>query len=108
MALVSKKLLVMDAVISLNRRTFNERLALLDKDFERWIASLQLLFLVRACSCGRGGMTLCTEIKKGRVKGNKYSRCKKRECSKKLGFYSGTFFEKTSLSLKDVFCLSSY
>ena len=53
-------------------------------------------------------MPLCTEIKKGRVKGNKYFRCKKRDCSKKLGFHSGTFFEKTSLSLKDVFCLSSY
>ena len=55
-----------------------------------------------------GGISLCTEIKKGRVKGNKYFRCKRRECRKKLGFYSGIFFEKYNLSSKNVFCLSSY
>ncbi|VDD84977.1 unnamed protein product [Enterobius vermicularis] len=53
-------------------------------------------------------MTLCTEIKKGRVKDNKYFRYKGRECRKKLGFYNGTFFQKTSSSLKDVFGMYSY
>ena len=55
----------------------------------------------------RGGMTLCTEIKKGRVKSNKYFRCERRDYRKKLSFYNGTFFKKLNLSLKDVFCSSS-
>ena len=84
-------MLNMDAFISLNRRTLDRRPTLPDDDSKRWMASLQLLLLVRVCLC-EGGVTLCTEIKKGMVKGNKYYRCKKRECSKKLGFYSGTFF----------------
>ena len=97
----------MDCLLSFNRRTLKEKLALLDEDFEAWMVSLHLLFMVRVCSCG-AGMTLCTEMKKGRVKGNRYFRCKRRECRKKVGFYSGTFFEHSKLSLKDVFCLSAY
>ena len=53
-------------------------------------------------------MTLCTDIKKDRVKGNEYFRYKRRECRKKLYFYSGAFFQKFNLSLKDAFCLCSY
>lgn len=70
--------------------------------------------LVRVCSYGRGGGRVippCTEIQKGRVKGNEYFKCKRRECCKKLCFYNGTFFEKSNLGLKSVFCffcLSSY
>ena len=52
-------------------------------------------------------MALCTEIKKGRVKGDKYFRCKRKECRKKLGFCSTTFYEKSNLSLKNVFCMPS-
>ena len=61
----------MDALIALNRRMLDERLTLPDDDFERWMASLQLLFLVRVFSCGEGEgvMSLCTKIKEGRVKG---------------------------------------
>ena len=45
----------MDAFISLNRKTLDEKLAFSDEDFERWMASLQLLFLGRVFSCGGGG-----------------------------------------------------
>ena len=81
----------MDCLLSFSRRTLEERLALLEEDFEAWMVSLHLLFIVRVCSCG-AEMTLCTEMKKGRVKENRYFRCKRRECRKKVGFNSGTFF----------------
>ena len=77
----------MDCLLSFSRRTLEERLALLEEDFEAWMVSLHLLFMVHVCSCG-AGMTLCTEMKKGMVKGNRYFRCKRRECRKEVGFYN--------------------
>ena len=74
----------MDCLLSFNRRTLEEKLALSDEDFEAWMVSLYLFFIVRVCFCG-AGMALCTVMKKGRVKGN---RCKRGECRKKMGFYS--------------------
>ena len=92
-----------DCLLSFNRRTLEEKLALLDKDFEAWVIFLHLLFIIRVYCC-EAGMTLFSEMKKERVQGSRYFRCKKRECPKKVGFYSGTFFK----SLKDFFCLSAY
>ena len=97
----------MDCLPPFNRRTLEKKLAFSDEDFEACMVSLHLLFMVSVCSCG-AGIALCTEMRKGRVKGNRYFRCKRRECRKKVGFPQRHLFEHSKLSLKDVFCLSAY
>ena len=89
---VQKNCIDIDCLFSFNRKTLEKKLALSTEDFEAWMVPLHLLFMQRVCSCGGGGITLCTEIKKERIKGNRYFWWKRRGCRKKVDFYSSTFF----------------
>ena len=46
----------MDCLFSFNRKVLDKKLALSDDDFEAWMVSLQLPFVVRVLPFGGGGV----------------------------------------------------
>lgn len=86
-----------------NSRRLSEKLLLSDIEFEMWLQKLGLLWSERTCICG-SAMSKRTL----RINQSKSWRCKKKSCRREKGYYEGTVFEGTHLSLKEVFQLSYY
>jgi len=94
-------------------RNFNARKlykaldSLSDEQFETWFTNMGLLPFNRTCECG--GLMRVREREGGR---GRTWRCSKKTsgkvCNKEMGYMTGSFFEGSHLSLKEVFQLSYY
>lgn len=94
----------MEQLKGMNFATLLRKLQLPDEEFHAWLEDLKLITRNKVCVCG-------TKMRIDKVKGGKIHkrfRCTKKGCSKKLGYYSGTFFKKAHLSAKEIFELSYF
>lgn len=77
-----------------------------DDDFYAWLEKLQLITTSKICTCGAGMALFKQALSNGRVK--RRFRCKRRDCRKCVGFFTGTFFENAHITPKDIFELSYF
>ena len=86
-----------------NAKQLYRQLELSDDRFEAWLKTLGLLHTSRVCVCG-GFMQV-------RTKANTWVRmyrCTSKCCRKEVGFFTGTWFEGSHLTPKEIFQMSYF
>lgn len=92
----------MEVLRNFNARELFRKLEMPDNDFEDWLIDLGLLHRTRTCDVCHSAMN-----QKWR-EGERYPSWKCGACHAERGYLTGTLFEGSHLSLKDIFQLSYY